>query len=90
MHHPDSWHPTGSTPLGDCREGSCRVMCGGCDRASTFRLTDAAGTYGRAVTVGRLVARLRCRQCRRQPVEVQLVSTIDPHAPGTAIRVPIG
>ena len=34
--------------------------------------------------------RLRRRQCHRQPIEVQLVSKIDPHGAGIAIRSPIG
>jgi hypothetical protein len=45
--------------------------------------------HGRS-QVAQVVARLRRRECHRQPIEVQLVSTIDPHGAGIAIRSPIG
>ena len=45
--------------------------------------------HGRS-QVAQVVARLRRRECHRQPIEVQWVSKIDPHGAGIAIRSPIG
>jgi len=85
----DPWHPTLTTPLGDCRDWCIRMTCSLCDGAGTYRLADMAGTLGRHHTVAQVVARLRCQQCPRAPVDVQLISTIDPHSPAQAIRIPV-
>jgi hypothetical protein len=49
-------------------------------------LSDATRAYGRAHTVAQVVARLRCQRCRRQPIDVQLIRTIDPHGAAAAIK----
>ena len=87
MNPDDPWHPTPATPLGDCRDWCVRMKCGLCDRVGTYRLADMAGTLGRHHTIAQIVARLRCQQCHRPPIDVQLVSTIDPHGPSKAIRI---
>ena len=57
--------------------GAFASGAGLCDRVGTFRLADTAGVYGRTHTVSQIVARLRCQQCGRSPVDVQLISTDD-------------
>jgi hypothetical protein len=74
-----AWQPTPSTPIGDCRDWFVRPRCR-CGHAGTYKLADLAAMYDKRLTIGQLGHRFRCQECRQKPLEIDLLSSIDPYA----------
>ena len=71
--------PVPGTPIGDLRRWRLEIRCGRCRRHTVFQLEHLAERYGRRVTIGEIIRRLRCRgfrgrdQCGANPSRVVLI-----------------